>query len=111
MVRSIARPFVLRRLKSEDLKQLPPVIENREVLDLSPKQRRAYTLALDTFARTMDGRQMLALITRLRKICDYDPETKESTKASRILDILSDIHAAGENEFVLSHLTEPLHLM
>lgn len=111
LVRSIARPFVLRRLKSEVLKQLPPVVENREVLDLSPKQRRSYTSALDAFTSRMDDRQVLALITRLRGICDYDPETKESSKALRIVEILSDIHSAGDKALIFSHLTEPLHLM
>jgi non-specific serine/threonine protein kinase len=59
----------------------------------------------------MDDRQMLALITRLRGICDYDPETKESSKALRIVEILSDIHSAGDKALIFSHLTEPLHLM
>jgi SNF2 family DNA or RNA helicase len=111
LVRSIARPFVLRRLKSEVLKQLPPVIENREVLELAPKQRRAYNMALETFKKTLDDRQMLALITRLRSICDYDPDSKESVKAIRILEILSDVYMAGEKAILFSHFTEPLQLM
>lgn len=111
LVRSLARPFLLRRLKSEVLKQLPPVIESREVLELGAKQRKAYNSALERFSKKMDDRQMLALITQLRSICDYEPTTKESAKAERIFEILSDIHTAGEKVIVFSHLTEPLHLM
>jgi SNF2 family DNA or RNA helicase len=111
LVRSIARPFILRRLKSEVLKQLPPVLENREVIELSPKQKRAYSFALESFSKGMDDSQMLALISKLRGICDYDPDTKESSKAVRIAEILSDIYDAGEKAIVFSHLTQPLHLM
>jgi SNF2 family DNA or RNA helicase len=111
LVRSNARPFVLRRLKSEVLKELPPVIENREVLELTTRQRRAYNVALETFTKAIGDQQMLALITRLRGICDYEPDTRESAKAVRILEILSDIQTAGEKAIVFSHLTEPLQLM
>ena len=81
-VRSIARPFVLRRLKSQVLAELPSVFDHREVIDLRPKQARAYNLTLERFSKRMDDSQALALLTSLRQICDYDPETKEITRRS-----------------------------
>ena len=110
-VRSIARPFVLRRLKSEVLSELPPVVDRREMIDLGPKQARAYKAALASFSKRLDDNQTLALIGRLRQICDYDPETKESSKATRIVEILEDINAAGEKAILFSHFKEPLQIM
>src|SRR5207248_10689398 len=95
-VRSTAQPFLLRRLKSDVLSELPPVVDRREMIDLGQKQVRAYKQVLATFSKRMDDNQTLALIGRLRQICDYDPETKESSKAARIVEILEDIYAAGE---------------
>lgn len=110
-VRSVARPFVLRRLKSQVLSELPPVVERREVLELGPKQARSYKRALDVFSKQMDDSQTLALINRLRQICDYDPDSKESIKGARIMEILGDIKVAGEKAILFSHFKEPLQLM
>jgi SNF2 family DNA or RNA helicase len=110
-VRSIARPFVLRRLKSQVLTELPPVFDHREVIDLGTKQARAYKLTLERFSKRMDDSQTLALLTRLRQICDYDPETKESTKALRIIEILTDIRTADEKAILFSNFKEPLQIM
>jgi SNF2 family DNA or RNA helicase len=110
-VRSIARPFVLRRLKSQVLAELPPVFDHREVIDLGNKQGRAYKLTLERFSKRMDDSQVFALITRLRQICDYDPETKESSKADRIMEILTDIRTADEKAILFSTFIEPLQIM
>ena len=110
-VRSIARPFILRRLKSEVLSELPPVVDRRELIDLGSKQARAYKLTLETFSKGMDDNQTLALISRLRQICDYDPQTKESSKATRILEIFEEIRAADEKAILFSHFKEPLQIM
>lgn len=107
-LRSRAREFVLRRRKREVLDQLPPVRDTTEHLALTAGQERAYRRALREPAPPGDE---LALLTRLLTICDFDPETKESSKLERILSQLDRVRGEGEKAVVFSHRLEPLHAL
>jgi SNF2 family DNA or RNA helicase len=111
VLRSRARPYVLRRLKSDVLDQLPDLLESLEVLELSQSQRRSYNAALAQGDSDQTSGALLRLINRLRTICDFDPDTGESIKADRIIEILEMVSAAGEKTVVFSYLLEPLRLL
>ena len=110
-LRSRARHFMLRRRKREVLKELPPVLDRTEALELSEGQRRAYEEAVKQYRRRGRPGDELALLTRLQVICDIDVETGESSKAERILQLLGRIREEGEKAVVFSYRLEPLRLL
>jgi SNF2 family DNA or RNA helicase len=106
-LRARAKPYTLRRRKTEVLDELPEVIESSQILDLLPAQRSAY----DQLSRSPIGPSsgdVLNRITELRRICDIEPVSRESVKADRITEILEEVRAASEKAVVFSHLLEPL---
>lgn len=107
-LRAQARPYVLRRRKSEVLKELPPVRDAVEHISLSPEQKRAYQRTIADVRSASDGGNELALLTRLREVCDFDRTTGRSSKADRILELLPRIREAGEKAVVFSYLLGPL---
>ena len=108
-LRSQARPFMLRRLKSDVLPELPEVLETRQILDLLPKQKQSYQRTLERLA--LPSQDFLALINELRILCDYDPITDQSAKAERIIEILQNVRSAGEKAVVFSYLLRPLDIL
>ena len=103
-----ARPFLLRRRKAEVLDDLPPVRETTERIELTPAQRRAYRATVAEIRRQPDTGNELALLTRLRQICDFDRATGASSKADRIMELLPRIHEQGEKAVVFAVLLAPL---
>lgn len=99
-------PFILRRKKSEVLKDLPPKIENTVYIDLSLEQKQLYVAWLEKTKQEIktvikeEGYQksqilILSLLTKLRQICieprlvmnDYKGE---NAKLNHLTDILKD---------------------
>ena len=107
-LRAQARPFVLRRQKSDVLGDLPPVRDTTERIDLTPPQQRAYRHAISEFRRPGSAGNELALLTRLREICDLDRESGASAKADRIVELLVRIRNEGEKAVVFAYLLAPL---
>ncbi len=110
-LRAQARPYILRRRKDEVLDDLPRVRDTTERIELTPAQRRAYDEAITRYrSRPGDGHE-LALLTRLRELCDLDPATGASSKADRILELLARIREQGEKAVVFALLLKPLHYL
>ena len=102
-----ARPYVLRRMKKDYLVGVPPELDAHETLELLPKQRVAYELALKSF-RAAPVSQLLAGLTKLRQICDLDDQSGESAKIERIVEVLRTVSSNSEKAVVFSHLLSPL---
>ena len=107
-LRSRARAYVLRRRKQDVLQQLPPVLDTTEALDLCSAQRRAYRDAVHRFRTEGDGSDELALLSRLQGLCDLDPDSGQSSKVERIIELLVRIRSAQEKAVVFSHRLAPL---
>ena len=107
-LRSRARPFILRRQKRVVLEELPPVLDTTESLELAGAQARAYRLAVKQHRQMGRKEEELALLSRLQTICDLDPESRESCKVKRILDLLGRIRELGEKAVVFSYRLDPL---
>ena len=107
-LRSRARSYVLRRRKQEVLQELPPVLDTTETLELSKAQERAYQAAVRDYYRKGETGDELALLTRLQAVCDIEPESRESCKVERILELLGRIREQREKAVVFSHRLEPL---
>ena len=110
-LRSYARPYILRRLKADVLPELPPVVEYKELLELTSLQKSAYRRALHLPIREGGAENALARITLLRQICDCAPVTGASSKLDRIHAILGEIAATREKAIVFSYQIRPLKLL
>ena len=111
-LRGRARPYILRRTRTDVLPELPEVIDSKETVELTPPQRRAYEAARRrTRPNGKTPAEALQLINELRTICDYAPDRRSSAKLERICEHLLDIRERGEKAVVFSTLLEPLRIL
>jgi len=120
-------PYVLRRLKSEILTDLPPKLEQILEIELTPRQKAAYT-EIQSAARDQvdalreksgDGAARMRVLTallRLRQVsCDLrlvHPDLADATDVSAKLDALRELLAeamdGGHRVLVFSQFTSML---
>lgn len=121
------RPFLLRRLKTEVLKELPEKIESLQASELLPEQKKLYVAYLaklqqETLEHLNDeGFQknrikILAGLTRLRQLCCHpalfvEDYSGSSAKLDQLLEILEECRRAGRRTLVFSQFTEMLGLI
>lgn len=106
-LRAQLQHYMLRRLKSDVLSELPEVIDKTEEVELLPLQREAYNRAIKESRRG----NPLQLITRLRQICDYEEESEESSKIDRTLEIINEVRMMGEKAIIFSYLLKPIEII
>lgn len=109
LVRAKVQPFTLRRTKSAVLKDLPEKVHNRILLDLTPRQRRVYRqterngiTALKSKGSKATVTHVLALISRLKQICNFEPVSGESSKLEYLQDMLLNLFDTGDKMIVFS---------
>jgi SNF2 family DNA or RNA helicase len=107
------RELQLRRRKSDVLDQLPPKRVTRLAVVLLPQQSRSYDLAevegvvhLRRLGNTVRVQHVLELITRLKQICNVDPETGESAKLDDIKERLAILVDEGNRAIIFSQYTD-----
>ncbi|MDI4644281.1 DEAD/DEAH box helicase [Cohnella hashimotonis] len=121
------RPFVLRRLKSDVLRELPDKIESVIASELLPAQKKLYAaylakLRTETLKHldqdTLDRNRIriLAGITRLRQLCCHPALFVEdyaggSAKLEQLLELLDDCRSAGRRALVFSQFTSMLAMI
>lgn len=99
----------LRRKKIDVLEDLPPKQVTKVVIDLNPRQRDRYDKAerdgivyLKSLGAEVRVQHVLELITRLKQICNADPETGESSKLDDIKDRLQQLAGQGHKALLFS---------
>ncbi len=128
-LRKKVSPFILRRMKTDVLKDLPPVSEITYRCQLSPMQQELYTSyaqsARDELVRLVerDGFDkvqihVLATLTRLKQICCHpaifakeNPETGDSAKYDMLLELLQTLVEGGHKTVIFSQYTKMLQIM
>ena len=102
----------IRRRKADVLDELPPKQEIKLSIELRPSQRASYDRAerdgvvyLRSLGAEVRVQHILQLITRLKQICNMDPETGESSKLDDIRDRLERLAAQGHKALVFSQYT------
>lgn len=106
-LRARARPFLLRRTKSDALPDVPTAREHIEHIDLHPAQRRAYRAAMAA-AQASSGSSHLKQFNTLRSICDMDIATGASSKLDRAEQLIDRAREVSRKTVVFSYLLEPL---
>ncbi|MBW7455650.1 DEAD/DEAH box helicase, partial [Paenibacillus sepulcri] len=121
------RPFILRRLKTDVLKELPDKIESVQASGLLPEQKKLYAaylaelqqetlkhLSEDSFQRNRI--RILAGLTRLRQLCCHPALFIEgydggSAKFEQLLDIIEECRSSGKRMLIFSQFTRMLDLI
>lgn len=119
------RPFMLRRLKKEVLKELPKKIEQALMIELKEDQKKLYVSYLDELKKSVTEEinqkgynnsrfKILSALTRLRQICadpsifleDYEGG---SGKMDTLSDLLEDLTRSESRVLIFSSFTSVLH--
>lgn len=110
-IKEMIKPYILRRLKQEVLKDLPDKIYQEDWLDLDFEQRNAYNNALNAGRRNIENSlgnesevqtHIFALIGKLKQICNFAEGKDESPKTERLLEYLETIVANNQKVLVFS---------
>ena len=106
------RELQLRRKKSDVLPDLPPKQITKLKMALSPAQQESYNKAesegvfhLRELGREVNVTHVLELITRLKQICNADPETGDSCKFDDMKDRIERLVDQGHKALVFSQYT------
>lgn len=130
-LKSRVGPFILRRLKTDKaiISDLPEKVEMSEWVGLSKEQKSLYSKTvedtLDAIARAPRGQrhgQVLALLTRLKQICNHpalalsegtvdDGFLERSAKLQRLEEILDEVMEAGDRALLFTQFAEWGHLL
>lgn len=121
------KPFMLRRLKSEVLFDLPEKTESTEYIDLAADQKQLYQTQINLLKEEVktyidkdniqsNRMSILAGLTRLRQICN-DPRLilqdyeGDSAKLLRVLELLEEAKENGKRVVLFSQFTKMLGLI
>lgn len=124
MLRSLIRPFVLRRMKNDVLNELPEKIETTMMADLNREQKALYTEFLSEAKGTAEGilrgngsrLVLLTLLLRLRQICCH-PALLDSSyesgsgKLDLLLELLRNGAESGHRILVFSQFRSMLDII
>ncbi|MCP3890145.1 MAG: DEAD/DEAH box helicase [Desulfobulbaceae bacterium] len=123
------QPFILRRLRSQVLPELPDLIEDDRACELSNEQVQLYQDTIDAQQfflehlmeedENVDYLHILAMITRLKQICNHpcllekckDPYKYKSGKWDLFVELLEECLASGRKVVVFTQYTGMLDLM
>lgn len=121
------RPFILRRLKSDVLTELPPKIETKITTELLDKQKKLYMAYLEQVKGDIKNEinsngyqkstiKILSALTRLRQICCHPALFAEhyhgdSGKLELLEEIVIDAIESGHRILIFSQFTSMLKLI
>ncbi len=108
-VKAKIKPYFLRRTKDILADELPKKTQTVVWLDLKGKQRAAYELAeregvvrLREEGERITVTHILALLGKLKEICNFDPQSGESAKADSLNEFLEEVSAEGNKALVFT---------
>ncbi|WP_235885336.1 DEAD/DEAH box helicase [Paenibacillus cymbidii] len=121
------RPFLLRRLKADVVRELPDKIESLQTSELLPEQKKLYAALLaelkaEALKHLRDNNfqrsriRILAGLTRLRQVCCHPALFVEgyaggSAKFEQLLEIVEECRGAGKRALIFSQFTGMLGMI
>jgi hypothetical protein len=122
-LRAITRPYLLRRLKTDPtiINDLPDKIEMKQYCPLTLEQVSLYQAVVDDMMTRIEGSDgisrrgnVLAAMAKLKQVCNHPAQFlhdgsaigHRSGKVARLLEILEEIHSAGEKVLCFTQYTE-----
>ena len=122
ILRKMVSPFILRRLKADVLKELPPKIEHIHRVQMDAEESKIYNACVESTKKTIEGDeninkvQILSMLTTLRRIC-CDPHLSienyegESCKLNACIDLCKRAVEGGHQVLLFSQFTTMLDII
>lgn len=113
-LRRLVAPFLLRRLKSEVLKELPPRTDINLEVELSERERAVYETLREQAVLSSDPLQLLAQLMRLRQACCHPSLVGiegQSSKLEAFMQLAGELRAGRHRVLVFSQFVELLRLL
>ena len=114
-IHSRIQKHFLRRRKKDVLAELPPIIIQDVPVELSGYQEATYTDLWVSRRERIRGQgnsvtemMMFALITKLKQLCNYDPDSGESVKLDALLLFLEDMTETDDKVILFSQYVQTL---
>jgi SNF2 family DNA or RNA helicase len=109
---------ILRRVKEDVARDMPPKVIRDAYLELTPAQREAYDLAekegvihLNNLGQTITVQHVFELVMRLKQICNFDPRTGQSAKLEQLTADISEVAESGRKAIIFSQWVQPLEVI
>ena len=120
-LKKLVSPFILRRLKSAVLGELPPKMESNIVTAADEEQRKLYDANLALVKQSVAGDGInkvvvLSMLTKLRQLCChpalvYPEYGGNSAKLDACLELLESATSGGHKVLVFSQFTSMLDVI
>jgi len=133
-LRSLVRPFILRRLKTDPtvISDLPEKLETKEFCRLTPEQATLYENTVKEMLGEVERAEgirrrgvVLTTLIRLKQICDHPalilkdddpdadslPQASRSGKCIRLVEMLDEVLGSGEQALVFTQFRQMGHLL
>lgn len=118
-LRRMVQPFLLRRMKGDVLKELPPKIEHIRRIPMGQTERKTYLSAVHAAKGSLEDSgklKILAALTQLRQICCdptlcFDHYDGEKSKLEACLELCSGMVANGHQILIFSQFTTMLDIL
>lgn len=120
-LKKLVSPFILRRLKSAVLSELPPKMESNVLGGLEGEQQELYKANLALVKKSVSGESVnkvvvLSMLTKLRQLCChpslvYSDYKGNSAKLEMCLELLQSATEGGHKVLVFSQFTSMLDVL
>ncbi len=120
-LKKLVSPFILRRLKSAVLSELPPKVESNVVSGLFGEQKELYDANLALVKKSVTGESVnkvvvLSMLTKLRQLCChpslvYPEYAGNSAKLDTCLELLQSATQSGHKVLLFSQFTSMLDVL
>ncbi|MEO0715349.1 MAG: DEAD/DEAH box helicase, partial [Planctomycetota bacterium] len=132
-LRGLVRPFVLRRLKTDSdvVSDLPEKIEAKEFCHLTSEQAKLYEETVRKMLTAVESSEgmhrrglVLSALVKLKQICNHPaqmlkewdqntppPEISRSGKCIRIMEMLEEVFAEGDQALVFTQFRQMGHIL
>ena len=113
-LRRLVAPFLLRRLKSQVLHELPARTDINLEVELSPQERAVYETLRQQAVLSCEPLQLLAQLVRLRQACCHPALVGiegQSSKLDAFMQLAEELRAGRHRVLVFSQFVELLQLL
>jgi SNF2 family DNA or RNA helicase len=111
-IHALMRPYYLRRTKDDVQLQLPPMIDQDVIVSLTSAQRASYAREMwkysDGNGTMANATNILAAITHLKQICNFDPDSGASSKMEVVSAAIESLSTRPRKILIFSQYVETL---